>query len=349
NSPRGKAIEAALEYARWVGKHIKRCEGNQEVVPGGFNAMPEVREMLEWRIAPENRSFEALAIIGSRMGLLYWLEKDLLAENAERVFSLKDIEQEAAGAFGWAAWNAFLVWVAPHVEFYRIFKSQFAYAVEQAVNVKPTERGMHQPMQRLGEHLMILYGRGKLGLDGDEHLLRRFVECANPGIRRHAITFVGRALEGNEKGSATNIRRFQALWEFYWAGPGQKDAKETPGEWLFGAWFTSGKFPEPWVLDRLQQFVKVNPTPEPDHMIAQRLAVIAHVDIEKSVQILDSMVRSDHEGWRIGGWLDSARQILAQALKTSGPAKEQALALINYLGRRGYTDIGKQLLGESAR
>src|SRR5262249_29198057 len=98
NSPRGKAVEAGLEYARWVAKSIKQTEGNQEVVPGGFNAMPEVREMLEWQIASENRCFETLAIIGSRMGLLYWLDKEWLAENAERCFSLKDIEREAAAA-----------------------------------------------------------------------------------------------------------------------------------------------------------------------------------------------------------------------------------------------------------
>ena len=92
--------------------------------------------MLEWQIAPENRSFVGLAVIGSRIGLLYWIDKQWLEKNADRLFGLEKIEREPAAAQGWAAWNAFLVWVRPHIELYQIFKSQFAYAVEQAAKVK---------------------------------------------------------------------------------------------------------------------------------------------------------------------------------------------------------------------
>jgi hypothetical protein len=343
NSPRGKAVEAAVEYGRWVAKHVKQFEGKLEVVPGGFDAMPEVREMLEWQIAPENRSFEALAILGSRVGLIYWIDKKWLSENAERLFSLEDIEGGPAVAHGWAAWNAFLIWTTPHIEFYRIFKSQFAYAVEHAAKVKLKERNPRQPMHHLGEHLLILHGRGQVGLDDDERLLRRFIESANSEVRRHAIEFVGRTLDRDDKIPEVIIERFQKLWDFYWDGPGRKDAEEASSAWLFGTWFSCGKFPESWALDRLQQFVEVNRTPEPDHIIAAKLARIAHVDIVKSVQILDTVVRNDREGWRIGGWLDSAKEILAQALRTSGQAKDQALVLIDYLGRRGYTDVGKLL------
>jgi hypothetical protein len=349
NSPRGKAVQAALEYARWVAKHVKKFEHDHEVVPGGFDAMPEVREMLEWQIARGNRSFEALGIIGSRMNSIYWIDKQWLTDNADRLFSLKDIEATIPDAHGWAAWNAFLDWVMPHIEFYRIFKSQFAYGVEQAAIVKPSERGRHQPIERLGEHLMIMYGRGQLGLDDDDHLFRRFLERTIPETRQHAITFVGHTLEGSEKIPTEIVRRFQDLWELYWAGPGKKDAEESPSAWLFGTWFICGKFPELWSLERLEQFVEVNRTPEPDHMIAELLARIAHVDIERSVRILDKVARSDREGWRIGAWLDSTKEILAQALKTSGKARDQALALIDFLGRRGYTDLRQLLTGQLVR
>ena len=53
-----------MEYARWVANHIKISEGKQQIIAGRFNAMPEVGEMLAWQIAQENRSFEALAVIG---------------------------------------------------------------------------------------------------------------------------------------------------------------------------------------------------------------------------------------------------------------------------------------------
>ncbi len=341
NSPRGKAVEAALEYARWVDKHIKESDGKQEIIPSDFDAMPDVLEMLEWQIAAENRSFEALSVIGSRIGVIYRIDKKWLEENADRLFQLEVIEKTPPAAQGWAAWNAFLVWVGPHIEFYQVFKSQFAYAVEQAAEVELTERTGEQPMHHLGEHLMVLYGRDQLGLDDDEGLLRRFLETAIPDVRRHAIGFVGRSLEGNEKVPADVTKRFMAMWDLYWDGLGPKDADEKSDAWLFGTWFSCGQFPKQWALDRLEEFVAVVPTPEPDHAIAEKLAEIAHVDIVKSVRILDRIVRGDREGWRIYEWRESAKAIIEQAMKKPGKAREQAEGLIDYLGRRGFTDFGK--------
>lgn len=343
NSPRGKAVEAALEYARWVANHIKESEGAQESVPGGFASMPEVREMLEWQVAPNNRSFEAMAIIGSRIGLIYWIDKGWLAESAERLFSLEAIERGRTAAHGWAAWNAFLVWVLPHIDFYRLLRPQFAYAVGQSAVVNTDERGRHQPMHHLGEHLMILYGRGQLSLDDDGALLRRFLSTANPDVRQHAIGFVGYTLERDEDIAENVIDRFETLWDVYWSGLGKRDARESPSAWLFGTWFSSGKFRDRWALERLQQFVQVNPTPEPDHSLVEKLAEIAHIDITKAIDILDMMVRGDSEGWRVEGWHDAAKRILTAALNTPGEVRETAERLIDYLGRRGYTEFGRLL------
>ena len=191
---------------------------------------------------------------------------------------------------------------------------------------------------------MILYGRGQLGLDDDQKLLRRFLETSNAEIRRHAIGFVGQSLESVQDVPAEIIERFQNLWDIYWDAFGRRDAEESPNAWLFGPWFSCGKFPDAWALDRMEQFVQVNPTPEPDHSIAEKLAELAHVDIEKSVQILDKMVRADREGWRISGYQDSTKRILEQAVNTQGEARKTAIALIDHLGRRGYTDFGQLLV-----
>lgn len=343
NSPRGKALKAALGYARWVANHVKQMEGERDVAPRGFEVMPEIREMLEWQIAPENRTFEALSVIGASLNLVYSIDRQWLMENAGRLFELEAIEQTPFAAQGWAAWNAFLVWVRPHIEYYRALKSQFAYAVEHATKVELPERSAEQPMYHLGEHLMLLHGRGQLGLDDDEGLLRRFLMNSSPDVRRHAIGFIGESLEGHEEVPSDVISRFMALWDFYWAGPGKEDAKEKPNAFLFALWFSCGRFPQQWAIDRLEQFVEVVPIPEPDHNIAANLAKTAHVDIAKSVRILDRMIRGDQEGWHIQGWLDFAKEILKEAMRISGEARERSLALIDYLGRRGYTDLGELL------
>jgi hypothetical protein len=343
NSPRGKAVEAALEYARWIGNHTKVEKNGEEIVPGGFEAMPEVRDMLAWQIESGNRTYEAMSIIGSRIGVIYWIDRDWLEANADALFDLPGIEQSPVAAEGWAAWNAFLVWVRPHLEFYRRFKGQFVYAVEQAGTVDLADSSREQPMHHLGEHLMILYGRGQLGFDDDGGVLQRFIETANPEIRRHAIGFVGRSLEGDENLPDDVLERFMSLWERYWAGPGRQDTQDQPEAWLFGTWFGCGKFPTQWSLDRLHEFVEIAPTVEPDHSVVERLAKIADADILTVTRILDRMIRGDKEGWRVSGWTESAEAILDRAMKAGADVRREAESLINHLGRRGYTEFGKLL------
>ena len=184
--------------------------------------------MLEWDIVSDNRSFEALAVIGSGIGLIYWIDKNWLGTNAGRLFHLEGIKESPPMAQGWAAWNAFLVWVRPHIEFYKLFREQFAYAVTQSARVNLAERTSEQPMHHLGEHLMILYGRGQLGLDDDGGLLRRFLADSHPDVRRHAVGFVGRSIEGDEKLPEEVVSRFQDLWSLYWAGEARRMPRRSP-------------------------------------------------------------------------------------------------------------------------
>ncbi len=343
NSPRGKAVDAALEYARWIANHIKETNGKREIIPNGFNAMPEVRDMLKKQIESSNRCFEVMSVIGSKISLLYWIDRDWLSKNTENIFQLRGIEQTLSIAEGWAAWNAFLIWVRPHIEFYRLFKHQFAYTVKQATKVELAEDTSEQPMYHLGEHLMLLYGRGQLGLDDDNGLLRTFLEKANSKIRRHAIEFIGQSLEGEKDLPCEISERFMELWDFYWQVSGKDDAKEEHHAWMFGTWFTCGQFPSEWILDRFKQFVEIVPTPESDRPILDKLVEIVDVDMLKSVQILDIIVRGDKEGWHIYSYRDSAKIILGKAIKVTGEVHDKARSLIDYFGRRGYTDFGELL------
>ena len=80
-----------------------------------------------------------------------------------------------------------------------------------------------------------------------------------------------------------------------------------------------------------------------DAAIVEKLADSADIDIGKSVRILELMIRDDREGWRIRGWVDAAKKILGQAMETTGEVREKAVGLIDYLGRRGYSEFGELL------
>lgn len=343
NSARGKAVQSALEYVRWIANHTKQADGEREVVPGGFGAMPEIRKMLEWQIASENRSVEVMSVIGSQIGLIHWVDDRWLSHNADRLFDLQGIDREPREACGWAAWNAFLMWVRPHIHFYRIFRSQFAYAVDQAESVELTKETTEQPMIHLGQHLVILYGRGQLGLDDDGGLLRKFILRSKPEIRRSTMGFVGQSLGNVDKVPDDFVERFQVLWEIYWSEVGKKDAADKPSSWLFGPWFSCGQFPNEWALQHLEKFVEISPLAEPDDAVVEQLVKVVDLNIASAVRILDRMVKGDREGWRVHGWMDDARKILKMAMDAKGEARDIAERLINYLGRRGYTQLGDLL------
>jgi hypothetical protein len=343
NSARGKALQALFAYVRWIGNHDGALGDHVQSFPGGFEVIPEVREMLEWQLAQENRSVEALAVIGLHIGLLHWLDKGWLQANASRLFDLEQIEQDPGNASGWAAWNAFVSWTNPHIEFYKMFRREFRYAVGQAPNVVGEDGRHERPMDALGEHLLILYARGQLTLDDDEQLLRRFLTTAAPDIRSHAMTFVGRSLEVDVNAPEEVICRYADLWDWYWPEIGHQNAPTGRTHELFGNWFVCERFPDKWSLERLRDFVEVVPSPEPDDRIIARLERIASVDIGCSVTILDRMVRGDTEGWHVHAWHSHAEAILALALRAEPLIREQAIRLIDYLGRRGYTDFGALL------
>jgi hypothetical protein len=320
--------------------HLTAGSGRQDAVPGGIQAVPELEELVEWQIDPQNRSLEAMAIIGSRVGVINWIDARWLAHNADRLFDLERVEEDPAKAFGWAAWNAFLTWVRPHIVFYRALERQFHYAVGQAARVEIDKQDHDQPMFRLGEHLMVLYGRGQLPLTAD--VLQDFLTTARPAIRRHAIGFVGSSF-GHDDVPSEIVERFMALWDTYWAGHGRTDAADDPGAVLFGSWFASGEFPDHWALSSLHDYVEVVAVPEPEHLVMERLAKSAKTDIEKSVRIVERMVKGDREGWRMHGWQEPAKTILEHAVKAGGAARSEAERVIDFLGRRGYTIFGALL------
>jgi hypothetical protein len=296
--------------------------------------------MLEWQIAGENRTAEAFSIIGSQTGFLHWVDKEWLAYRAKSIFAIEPSDGAQADESGWAAWNAFLVWTLPHIEFYRLLNSQFAHAIKQTAEVVLPKRIYEQPLYHLGEHLMALYGRGHSEFVGEPRPAHRLLRTAIPDIRRHAMGFVGRSVAQEDDLPGAVAERFAALWDFYWQNGGRADASGDPESLLFGLWFNSGHFPEGWSLDRLAEYVDVVPLPQPGDAIVRRLAELAPKHVAKALSILVKMVHGDENSWYTRAWIEPAMQILRLALAAGGEAAGEADDLIDHLGRRGFLQFG---------
>lgn len=347
NNPRGKAMHALFKYARWVDNHSKEKRDRREIVPGGFDSMPEVRNALEKGLAEgEHDSFAVRAAYGWHLGVLYWIGKDWLASQVDQLFDLEKIETDPPRAYGWAAWNGFLVCIPPHIEYFKLLEKQFKYAVDQYQTLDMKEVTHGSPAARLGEHLIVLYGRGQLGLDDQDSLLRRFLSRSCQSVRSYAISFVGRSLHREEDESKETfpkevIDRFVKLWEWYWPEVGSRD--EQPSRDLFSYWYTSRCFERRWALAKLWDYVQRVSLPEPEYRVPERLAEDAGESPETALSIMEKMIEADKEGWRIDEWQESIERILACALKGDDPTRSKATDLINRLGRRGYLSLGQLL------
>jgi hypothetical protein len=346
NSARGQIVGTVFDYARWVANSLKEKQGEQEVIPGGFGSMPEVRSLLEAQIAPGKATVVAMAVIGSNLGLLYWIDRGWLESNLNLLFPLSDKTTET-NAPQWSCWNAFLIWTRPHKVFFDLFKDQYRCAVKVAAKIKAkTDRSDRNPLYRLGEHLVLLYGWSDETLDKDS-VLSAFMDAALPETRRHAIGFIGEAISrdpNNDPIDRSLLERLQTLWDFYWEHEGKKDVVEKPNAMLFAPWFESGKFDDKWSLSRLKSFTDITKLAQPEFRLAEQLRVIYRKDLAASIAILGNLFEGDTGNWGMHDRIKAAEEILKAAmLQDSAGIREQAREVINLIGRRGYLEIGELL------
>ncbi|MCB7129427.1 MAG: hypothetical protein J3T61_07810, partial [Candidatus Brocadiales bacterium] len=346
NSPCGQAMHAVFAYARWIANGIAEKVDGKDVVKGGFDKMPEVRDILESKLAPDDPGgFSLRATYGWFWSLIYWIDRDWLAKHADRICDLRTIETAPEKAYGWAAWNTFLVGTNPHKEHYRLLRDQFSYAIDQASEITSENDDIDRPFDKLGVHLVIMYGQGHLDLDADNAIVRRLLTKTTPAIRTHAMEFIGNSLRRTkERETPGAVRdRLITLWDWYWKAIGEADAHNNPTSGVFGYWFVSGVFDDLWALERLKQFVQVVPKPEPNTDILERLAEIASVDLQRSVSILGFIIAGDDDGWIIYNGGKHTKKILASALTAETAVRERAMSIIDQLGRRGFVDFGELL------
>ncbi len=346
NSPCGKAMHAVFAYARWIAESVAKQVGDKQVVNGGFDQMPEVRDLLEERLACDGPAgYTIRATYGWFWSLINWIDRSWLARHAAHICDLGAIENDPNNAYGWAAWNTFLLGTHPHIDHYRLLREAFSCAVDQAATVPEEEHATDRPFERLAEHVIVLYGHGQLSLDNDGRIVQRLLTKAAPAIRTHAIQFVGESLwrEDTESLPEGVKKRFTTLWDWYWDAVGEADAKHDPQSGAFSHWFVCGVFDAPWSIERLEQFVRVVPRPSADSGILKKLAEIAEADILRSVRIVGYLVDGDDENWRIYGWRDHAKKILAAGLAQGSDSRLLAEDIIDRLGRRGFVDFGELL------
>jgi len=229
----------------------------------------------------------------------------------------------------WAAWGAYIVFCQPYTNVLGILRPIYAGVVEGLKGVSARKAATPNPSERLAQHLMAFYWRGEIALEEND-LVARFFDTASEELRGQALDWVGQVLARSEDPPPPDDvrKRLRALWD--WRATSANVAKTELQS--FGWWFGSGRLDADWSLAVLESILARSIMPEPDHMVAERLAALAASHPAAVVRCLDRMIDIGSHGWSIHGWLDEARIILDAALKAGGESKTHAEKVIHRLG-----------------
>lgn len=342
NTTRGKAMHAVIRYALWVLRHLEKEPNGKDRLTKGLSEMPEVREVLEAHLdLTKEPSLAIRAVYGQWFPWLVLLDPDWARNQAPRIFP----QEPEKRVFLLAAWNAYIMFCRPYDNVLEILRPFYDMAADQISVSHGEARRPPDCDEKLAEHLMVFYWRGKLSFK--DPLLVKFWEKAPDALRAHAIAFVGQALKQTEGGvSAEILDRLKRLWErrFRTAKKSQNSSDFERELSAFGWWFISGKFEAKWALDRLFACLQIAHKAEPTHMVLEALAEKSKDLPLEALQCLRLIAEGDKQGWELYASRDNIRRIIQLSLGNT-KAKQEAERLIHYLGSRGFLDLRNFLIG----
>src|SRR5262249_41685484 len=146
------------------------------------------------------------AVYGQWVPWLVLMDRSWTSAHLRRIFPPDKLDLREV------AWETYIVFCAPYDNVLEVLEREYAAAIERLGERVHNRPHLADPDERLGEHLMLFYGRGKLGNDPRTGLVGRFFELARESIRGRAIHFIGESLSENEgEVSPAIIQRFTAL------------------------------------------------------------------------------------------------------------------------------------------
>jgi len=334
NTTRGEAMHAVVRYALWVRRHHEKQTDAEERLRQGFEEMPEVRDVLDAHLdTAHDPSLAIRAVYGQWFPWLVLLDPGWARENVSRIFPLDMQHKE----YFEAAWNTYIAFCRPYDDVLELLRDWYGYAIERIGSSRVDVHWPADPGERLAEHLMALYWRGKIDLT--DPLLETFWNKASDSLRAHAIKFIGHALRQTQKPVPDEILvRLQRLWEERFSRAKEEPANHEKEVSAFGWWFVSDNLDSDWAIAQLHEALQLIPKTNPDHMVLEKLARTVETHPQKSVECLRMMAEGDREGWGIYASRQDIRRILGVALSQVS-ARDEAKRVINYLGRRGFLEF----------
>jgi len=338
NTVRGEAMLAVMQYAIWVRRHMEHEPKGQERIAQGFDEMPEVRDVLNWHLDPNNDPSQAIrSLYGQWLPLLVSLDQKWVIQSVHKIFPTEVSHRNLRDA----AWEAYIIFCNPYNNVFDILSEEYYRAIG-LIETTPGKSKLYDPEKKLVEHLMRLYWSGKIGLDEPVGLLAQFFASAPDVLCGYSLEFVGHSLyRATEDVPSQLLARLQTLWQ--WRMEIIRRKKQVASHMTelaaFGWWFGSGKFDDLWAIAQLEMALSQNGKVDANHLVVKRLGNLVTAMPLPVVRCLAIIVKDDERGWVTSSEFNQIREILAEALQSSDNSVQQAADNIaRYLVTRGYLD-----------
>jgi hypothetical protein len=347
NSTRGCALRAVVTYGLWV---RRLSEGEEDgAAHEGFDAMPEVREVLESHLDPARDPSPAVrTIYGQFLPQLAYLDVSWVRANAPRIFP----REETLEHLREAAWGAYIVFSPPYNDLLELLRSYYELAVERISEERAGIRWMgssESPEERLADHLMSFYWWGRLSLDEDD-LVRRFFAIAPGELRAHAIEFLGRSARDFDRLEDDILQRLEVLWEIR-ISHGLDDLSDDSRNELkaFSWWLSVSSLPLEWRLAQLERLLDAGVIPAPEFLVFELFQAGVSEAPAPVARLLRPYLEGIRGSWAIGAHASELEAILRTALDPADPVSyDQALETIQLLGALGFRQFRELLRGRDS-
>lgn len=335
-SLRSSALRTVVKYCAWVRRQLG--DGWR-----GLESTPEAADDLDAHLDPLTEpALSVRAVYGEMLGHLVLLDRDWVRSRLDRLFPT-ELGSERRRL---AVWNAYLRGGGPVQGAIELLRGEYASAVDALADASGTAAPPSRPEQALAEHLMILYGRGEIGLEPGG-IVATFFSKASDRLRAHAIASVGRwfpePADGERQQEA--LRRFRDLWD--WRLQSTSDADRTEELLSFCWWFASPAFDGSWTSERLLTAYARAGTAPAEYCVLVRLAEIAPQYPLRAAEILAALAAGPGDGLQFSASRTEVRAALEPALTGADTAAQRhAIEAINRLAAKGASEFRSLLRGQ---
>ncbi|HEU5003715.1 MAG TPA: thioredoxin domain-containing protein [Actinomycetota bacterium] len=326
-----EALQAAVRYALWRRRQVESGPRGREIARSGWETMPEVRVLLEAHLAAGGAA-EVRAAYGQWFPWLLMLDPTWAIGHRDAIFGAGEANDEGEDGAGSdarsVAWDSYVARTSVFDQVFDLLADDYRRAID---SIAPDEM-LTRPRQGLVEHLIGLYLRGRIPLQGSP--LGDFFDRAPADHRAYAMSYIGQML-GNqeiERVPGEILGRLMKLWESRVAAAGAAAAEPHYADELavFGAWFASGRFESGWAVRQLSALLSLTGRVGNTSKVVERLKAEMDAMPYEVTTCIAALVASEVGAITILGWGKDAQQILSRIVGGSDPrARDIALDLLD--------------------